>query len=162
MSDGSGKQPLTAGEANAYQAAHETGDHMARALREYQKVRFGPVHANYLIIFRDRLKNALLSEDAPPLLVAKVEVELFAGQIEKLKSRMFDESVAAMAHWFDVAARVGVRSEIEVLLKQSIEQFCQAIGSDALKIAEGYADLLRDADAAWRQKYPEKAARLAN
>jgi hypothetical protein len=43
-----------------------------------------------------------------------------------------------------------------VLLKQSVAQFCQAIGSEALKIAETYAELLREADAAWRQKYPDK------
>jgi hypothetical protein len=161
VSDGSSVKP-PATEANAGQPGHETAQHMARAFHEYQQALFGPVQTNYLTIFRDRLHNALRSDDAPPLLVAKVEVELFAGQIEKLKSRMFDETVRAMAHWFNVAEKVGARVEIEALLKQSIEQFCQAIGSDALKIAESYADLLKDADAAWRQKYPEKAARLAN
>jgi phage host-nuclease inhibitor protein Gam len=90
------------------------------------------------------------------MLIAKVEVELFAGQIDKLKSRMFDETVRATTHWFDLAERVGARAEIEVLLKQSVAQFCQAIGSEALKIAETYAELLREADAAWRQKYPDK------
>ena len=162
MSDGSSKKPPATGEANADHAGRETAEHMARAFHDYQKALFGPVQTNYLTIFRDRLHNALRSDDAPPLLVAKVEVELFAGQIEKLKSRMFDETVRAMAHWFDVAEKVGARVEIEALLKQSIEQFCQAIGSDALKIAESYADLLKDADAAWRQKYPDKVARLAN
>jgi len=162
VSDGSRVKPPATNEPNAERSGHETAEHMARAFREYQMALFGPVQANYLTIFRDRLHNALRSDDAPPLLVAKVEVELFAGQIEKLKSRMFDETVRAMAHWFNVAEKVGARLEIEALLKQSIEQFCQAIGSEALKIAESYADSLKDADAAWRQKYPEKVARLAN
>jgi hypothetical protein len=155
-------KPPATDEANPERPVNETAEHMARAFHEYQKALFGPVQTNYLTIFRDRLHNALRSDDAPPLLVAKVEVELFAGQIDKLKSRMFDETVRAMAHWFNVAEQVGARAEIEALLKQSIEQFCQAIGSDALTIAESYADLLKDADAAWRQKYPEKVAGLAN
>jgi hypothetical protein len=155
-----GDKPPTADEAKACQAGQDTGDHMVRALHEYQQARFGSVHVDYLKIFRDRLKNALQSRDSPPLLVAKVEVELFAEQIEKLKSRMFDETVRAMTHWLDVADKVGARSEIELLLKQSAAQFCQAIGADALKIAESYAELLRDADAAWRQKYPEKISDL--
>ena len=131
---------------------------MARALHDYQQARFGSVHADYLKIFRDRLEKALRSDDSAPMAVAKVEVELFAGQIDKLKSRMFEETVRAMTHWLDVAEKVGARAEIDVLLKQSVAQFCQAIGSDALKIAEGYAERLKDADAAWRQKYPEKIA----
>jgi hypothetical protein len=158
MPNWSSEDPLAAGEANAFQAGQETADHMVRALREYQRARFGSVHADYLKIFRDRLENALRSDDSPPLLVAKVEVDLFAEQIEKLKSRMFGETVRAMTHWFDLAEKVGARSEIDVLLEQSVAQFCQAIGSDALKIAESYADYLRDADAAWRQKYPERIA----
>jgi hypothetical protein len=158
MPNSSGEDPPTATEANASQVLQDTGDHMVRALHEYQQARFGSVHAHYLKIFRDRLNNALQSDGSPPMHVAKVEVELFAQQIEKLKSRMFDETVRAMTHWFDVADKVGVRSEIESLLKQSVAQFCQAIGSDALKIAEGYAELLRDAEAAWRRKYPEKIA----
>ena len=158
MSDGSSKQPPATAEENTSQT--KTGEHMARALQDYQKARFGPVQTNYLTIFRDRLQNALGSDDAPPLDVAKNEVELFSEQIEKLKSRMFDETIRAMGHWFDLAEKVGARSEIETLLKQSIEQFCQGIGSDALKLAESYADLLKNADAAWRQKYPERVARL--
>ena len=151
-----GEKPPTVDEANALQGRQEAADHMVRALHEYQQARFGPVHADYLKIFSDRLKNALQSDDSPPMLVAKVEVELFAEQIEKLKSRMFEATVRAMTHWFDVAEKVGARSEIESLLQQSVARFCQAIGSDALKIAESYAELLRDADAAWRQKYPER------
>ena len=156
MSNTSAEDPPTAAEANASQAAQGTEDHMVRALHEYQQARFGSVQADYLKIFQDRLNNALRSDDAPPMLIAKVEVELFAGQIDKLKSRMFDETVRATTHWFDLAEKVGARAEIELLLKQSVAQFCQAIGSEALKIAETYAELLREADAAWRQKYPDK------
>jgi hypothetical protein len=156
--DGYSNKPLTG--VNAAQAGAETSDHMTRALREYQQARFGQVHFDYLSIFKGRLENALRSDDSPPLMLAKIEVELFSQQIEKLKSRMFDETVRAMTHWLDVADRVGARSEIDALLKHSIEQFCQVIRSDALTVAESYADLLKEADAAWRQKYPEKAARL--
>jgi len=162
MSNSFGEDPPTAAQSNASPVGQGTEDHMVRALQEYQQARFGSVQADYLKIFRDRLNNALRSDDAPPLLVAKVEVELFAGQIDKLKSRMFDETVRATTHWFDLAEKVGVRSEIEVLLKQSITQFCQTIGSEALKIAETYAELLREADAAWRQKYPDKIADFDN
>jgi len=152
------EKPPTAAEEDVPQAGQDTADHMARALHDYQQARFGSVHADYLKIFRDRLEKALRSDDSAPMAVAKVEVELFAGQIDKLKSRMFEETVRAMTHWLDVAEKVGARAEIDVLLKQSVAQFCQAIGSDALKIAEGYAERLKDADAAWRQKYPEKIA----
>jgi hypothetical protein len=152
------EEPPAATEANASQAGQDTGDQMVRALHEYQQARFGSVHADYLKIFRDRLNNALQSDGSPPMLVAKVEVELFAEQIERLKSRMFEETVRATTHWFDIAEKVGARSEIESLLKQSIARFCQAIGADALKIAESYAEPLKDADAAWRQKYPERIA----
>jgi hypothetical protein len=140
----------------------EAGDHVARALQEYQNARFGPVHFDYLSIFKGRLENALRSDDSPPLVLAKIEVELFSQQIGKLRSRMLDETVRAMMHWLEVADKVGARSEIDALLKHSTEQFCQAIGSDALKVAESYADLLKKADTAWRQKYPEKAARFDN
>jgi hypothetical protein len=152
--DGFSDKPV--GGANVEQA----GDHMARALQQYQQARFGPVHFDYLSIFKGRLEHALRSDDSPPLLLAKIEVELFSQQIEKLSSRMLAETVRAMTHWLDVAEKVGARSEIDALLKHSTEQFCQAIGSDALKIAESYADLLKKADVAWRQKYPEKAARF--
>jgi hypothetical protein len=153
--------PHLAGEVNADHARQETGVHMARALHNYQQARFGSVHADYLKIFRDRLQSALRSEESPPLHVAKVEVELFSEQIQNLRSRMFAETVRAMPHWFDAAEKVGARPEIDALLKQSIEQFCLSIGSEALKIAEGYAGLLRDADVAWRTKYPEKVARFS-
>jgi hypothetical protein len=162
MSNSFGEDPPTAAEANASQAGQGTEDHMMRALQEYQQARFGSVQADYLKIFRDRLNSALRSDDVPPMFVAKVEVELFAGQIDKLKSRMFDETVRATTHWFELAEKVGARSEIEVLLKQSVAQFCQAIGSEALKIAETYAELLREADAAWRQKYPDKISAFDN
>jgi hypothetical protein len=159
--DWSGNRPQTAGEVNTAHARQATGEHMARAFHDYQRARFGSVHADYLTIFRDRLQNAMRSEESPPLLVAKIEVELFSEQLQKLRSKMFEETVRAMAHWFDAAEKVGARSEIDALLEQSIEQFCLAIGSEALTLAEGYAALLKDADAAWRQKYPEKVARLS-
>jgi len=161
LSDSFSNKPPTGDEGSASAGDQATGEHMARALREYQQARFGPIHADYLNIFRDRLQSALRSEERPPLLVANSEVDLFSAQIEKLKSKMFDETVRAMTHWFEVADKVGVRTEIDALLKESIEQFCESIGSDALKIAEGYVDLLRDAESAWRQKYPEKLASLA-
>jgi hypothetical protein len=150
----------TPSEMSADQTGQETADHMARALQEYQQARFGQVHFDYLSIFRGRLQNALQSDDLPPLLLAKIEVELLSQQIENLRSRMFDETVRAMTHWLDVAEKVGARSEIDALVKHSIDRFCEAIGSDALQVAESYADLLKAADAAWRQKHPEKAARL--
>jgi len=156
--DGFSNKPLS--EVNAEQVGEQASDHMARALQEYQQARFGPVHFDYLSIFKGRLENALRSDDSPPLLLAKIEVELFSQQIEKLRSRMLDETVRAMTHWLDVAEQVGARPEIDALLKHSTEEFCQVIGSDALKVAESYADLLKKADAAWRQKYPEKAARF--
>jgi hypothetical protein len=143
-------KPLTSGEVNPPQAGQDAAEQMARAFHEYQNIQFGPVHDRYLDVFRERLQNALRSES--PLLVAKSEAELFGDHIEKLKSKMFDETVQAMAHWFDIAAKVGARSEIEALLKNSIEQFCEAVASDALKIAESYAALLKDAEAAWRHK----------
>ena len=156
--DGFSNKPLS--EMSADPVGQETADHMVRALQEYQQARFGPVHFEYLSIFRGRLQNALQSEVSPPLLLAKIEVELFSQQIEKLKSRMLDETVRAMTHWLAVAEKVGARSEIDALVNHSIDQFCRAIGSDALEVAESYADLLKAADAAWRQKYPEKAAQL--
>jgi hypothetical protein len=158
VADGFSNNPHSG--ANANQVSAETGDHIGRALQEYQQARFGPVHFDYLSIFKGRLQSALESHDSPPLLLAKIEVELFSQQIEKLRSRMFDETSRAMTHWLDLAEKVGARSEIDALLKQSIEEFCQVIGADALKIAESYAALLKEADAAWRQKNPEKAARL--
>ena len=88
------------------------------------------------------------------MLVAKVEAELFGKHIEKLKSKMFDETVQAMANWFDLAMQVGARQEIEALLEHTIEQFCETIGSDALKMVESYAVMLKDAEAAWRNKHP--------
>ena len=147
------KPPLTAGQVNAYQAGLDAAEHMARAFREYQKTRFGPVHDSYLNVFRERLHNALRSDESP-LLVAKVEAELFGKHIEKLKSKMFDETVQAMANWFDLAMQVGARQEIEALLEHTIEQFCETIGSDALKMVESYAVMLKDAEAAWRNKHP--------
>src|SRR5262245_64421996 len=95
--DGFGNKPLS--ETSPDPASQEPADHMARALQEYQQARFGPVHLDYLNIFKGRLQNALQSEDLPPLLLAKIEVELFSQQIEKLKARMFDETVRAMTHW---------------------------------------------------------------
>jgi hypothetical protein len=156
--DGFSNKPPS--EMTANQAGQETADHMARALQEYQQARFGRVHFDYLSIFRGRLQNALQSDDLPPLILAKIEVELFSQQIENLRSRMVDETARAMTHWLEVAEKVGARSEIDALLKHSIDQFCEAIGSDALTVAESYADLLKAADAAWRQKYSEKAAQL--
>jgi hypothetical protein len=144
-------KPLTSGQVYPPQAGQDAAEQMARAFHEYQEIQFGPVHDRYLNVFRERLQNALRSDESP-LLVAKIEAGLFGDHIKKLKSKMFDETVQAMAHWFDIAAKVGARPEIEALLKNSIEQFCEAVASDALKIAESYATLLKDAEAAWRHK----------
>ena len=65
-----GDKPPTADEANACQ---DTGDHMVRALHEYQQARFGSVHADYLKIFGDRLKNALQSHDCHHCLLRKLK-----------------------------------------------------------------------------------------
>jgi len=51
------------------------------------------VHDGYLKVLRERLQNALRSDDAPPLLLAEIEADLFGEQIEKLKSQMFDETL---------------------------------------------------------------------
>ena len=53
-----------------------------------------------------------------------------------------------------------MRPELEAQLKKSIEQFCEALGSDAIEIAKSYAVALNDADAQWRQKFPDKLARF--
>ena len=152
------KKPLTAGEVKAYQAGQGLGADMAEALIAYQQARFVPVRDGYLSVFRDRLQNAIKSEDAPPLSIAAIEGDLFAENLEKLKMQMFDETVKAMSDELKIAEQLALRSQVEKVIADSVFEFCEALGADGVKVAAEYQVVLHDADAAWRKKYPHKAA----
>jgi hypothetical protein len=156
------KKPLTAGEVKAYQSGQDFGAQMAQAFIAYQKKRFGPVHDNYLNVLRERLQNAVRSEDAPPLLIAKIEGDLFVENLDKLKMQMFDETIAAMADWLNIAQQLDLRPQIEKTIADSVFEFCENLGADAEQVVMDYNVVLRDADAAWRRRYPDKVAQFTS
>ena len=161
MFDWLGKKPLTADDVKAYQGGQDLGAEMGQAFNDYQRKRFGPVHNSYLNVLRERLQSALRSEEAPPLIIAKIESDLFVENLNELKMKMFDETMVAMSDWLDVAQKVGVRPDDEKTLADSIFDFCENLGMAAVKVVEEYQAVLRDADAGWRKRYPDRAAQFA-
>ena len=97
---------LTAAEVKAYKSGQELGNQMAQALSDYEKRRFEPLHETFLNVFRERLQSAVRSEEAPPLLMAKTEAELFCENLEKLKMELFDETISVRSRWLAARARI--------------------------------------------------------
>src|SRR5262245_9128952 len=107
------KKGPTPGEVRAYQMGQQAGDEMATAFQLYQEQRFGPVHTRYLDILRESLQDALKSEDKPPILVCRANLQVFEDNVKELRTQMFEETKSSMAKWFERARAFGLFDETE-------------------------------------------------
>lgn len=86
----------------AYEMGREAAQAMIDDFERFMAARFGNIHENCQHVFRSCLQKSLSRQDAPPMLVARIEFKFFLEEVDELKPKMLAEIDVAMAKWLDV------------------------------------------------------------
>ena len=85
------KPALTESEKDAYEFGQKAAGSMIETLDHYMATRFEPVHENYLNVLKEKLRNAITSEDASPITLGRVEYSVFLDYVKELQPKMIEE-----------------------------------------------------------------------
>jgi hypothetical protein len=144
----------------AFQQGHQMAQEMASSLDEFMTARFAQANAALLDVLRGRLDGCREPADAPPLIVARIQYEIFLEQLQELRPRMLDDTNAAMAKWLELGELVGVRSDFDRLIKKRIDDLQTAMSFEALEVLMDRVDELKVADEKWRGIHRVLSARF--
>jgi hypothetical protein len=89
------KSRLSPSDRRAYELGEKFAANMARQIEEYIKKRSDNIKGNYIAILRQHLDKALHQELHSPLLVARVELEVFMENVDGACQKLIEETVGA-------------------------------------------------------------------
>lgn len=148
-------------DTHAYQLGADMGRQMGDAVNEFIEPRFATVGDGYLNVLRDRLRLCFDDTRAPPIVLARIEYNIFKDNVIELKSKMPDEFQMYLSDWYNAADIVGIRTDLDQLIAQRVGDFSSNLLLRGLNVMTNeYGDALISADAAWRSRYPERAAQF--
>jgi hypothetical protein len=130
-------------------------------LDTYAGRRFEEIGASYLKEFKDRLDLAEVADkDSPPLILAKIELNVFWDRVQELKPKLVEEILSAYAEWMKMWAQIGKEAEMKQVVYQKVDYFAFAMREASLKELLDRVARLKSLDKAWRAANPEKSTRF--
>jgi hypothetical protein len=128
-------------------------------LDAYAGRRFEEIQTKYMKVFRDRLDLAAVDDEAPPLILARIEHKIFLDNVQKLKPQLVEEILTACADWMKVWAQMGNEGEMKQVIEKKVDDFALTMMLEAgLTELLSRVDHLKPLDEAWRAANPEKSA----
>lgn len=153
----SAKELPTDEERDAYELGQDVAESMTDDLDDFIETRFGHLESAYLKVLENGLSDAKMSTDHSPIIVARVDFDLFRENVEVAKNKMLDEIGAEMVEWRSVMATLESDSYFEKLVKFRVEGIVEKLEFAGLDLFEKHQEEIVAADNVWRQKFPEQA-----
>jgi hypothetical protein len=122
------------------------------------KDRFELVRQNYLDVLRQRIQATLSDDRAPTIFLARNELKFFIDNTKEIRPRMLGEIRECLKPGLQAAAEMDVRPSADLLIANEIETYLANLAEAGIDLVISYGDALKEADAAWRQAHPDRAA----
>ena len=138
-----------------------TAERFGADVDAYTGRRFEEIQPKYIKVFRDRLDLAALDDEAPPLILARIEHKIFLDNVQRLKPQLIEEILTACADWMKVWAQMGSEGEMKQVIEKKVDDFAvtMMIGASLTGLFSRL-DHLKPVDEAWRAANPEKSAQF--
>jgi hypothetical protein len=131
-------------------------------LGAFLNARFTSYRDKYLTVLEHKLEKTLNPNDAPPLIAAGIELQIFAENVDNARPRMIAETSAAMREWIDFSDQVG--AELGAMFRKAIENAVDDIQHEltdaGMKMFIDKTEVLKIADDQWRITNPELSAKF--
>jgi len=119
--------------------------------------RMAAIEERFLGVRQNQLDAARYQVDHSPVLVARVEFDLFVENVEKSASKIIEEVKVALTDWDAFHAEIGVTDDIERLTAALVHAKHDNLKEAGLQTVLANAEIVKAADAQWRGKFPERA-----
>ncbi len=144
------------------QAAYEKGRNVASQymgeMMSYVDLRAAQIERNYLEVFQGTLDRAREQVDHSPLLLARVEYDVFRENVDTAIDKLVDETKATLSEWDELHEMLGNSNEVDTAIYTYVSDRIGTLKITALERMMQYVDRLKEADDEWRRNHPELAA----
>lgn len=107
------REPETPGEKKAYEMGREAADATFTAVSDYLDQRLPEVATRLVDAFRQRLGAVLHRPEHPPVLLAKIEFDIFQQQLDTFQDQLNSEVNQNLNDWIGIAEQMGTRALID-------------------------------------------------
>jgi hypothetical protein len=147
-------------DTEAYKQGKRMVESMTADLQQFMSTRFDPVFDGYVGALTERFETVYDNDEAPPIILARIEFDIFNDHVRELREKMGAEVNAAMREWLETADLIGGRSDFQKLIDTTIGSFQDRLTMTGLQAFIDRADDLKVADDKWRKANPERAAQF--
>lgn len=144
--------------AAAFEKGREIGAVYSDQASAYIDGRMAHIEQAFLTVLQKRLDTARYQEEHSPVLVARVEYDLFVENVENSALKLVEETKAALSEWDSFHAEIGVSDDIDRLAAALVQAKTDNLKELGLNVVLANAEILKVADAQWRVRFPERAA----
>lgn len=144
----------------AYQQGRETAESLSNDLERLLQVRYGPVAEGYLSVVQGQLNKCFNPTDAPPIVVGRIEFDVFRENVTKLRKTMPAEIEATLSEHLEIADLLELRDKFVELIQVKVQAYCDKLTEDGLQRLLDMANALKLADKQWRVAHPELSAKF--
>ena len=150
-------------EQRAYEQGQEIGRKLTEGVFAYVKVRSDGLRERFLDLLQMQIDEARYQEKNSPILMARVEYNIFRGHVNEAMCGLTSETVSAFkAEWGDSLETLGVDDDLLTKMAQkAVDDHLFPLTLEGLKIMTDNADILKRADDSWRRKFPDLASEQA-
>jgi len=142
----------------AYELGQKAAQSFGKDVDAFAEPRFEEVRTNYMKVFRERLDQAEIDDEAPPLILARIEHNVFMDNVQKLKPQLVEEILTACGDWMKVWAQMGNEAEMKQLVEKKVDDCAVTMLDVSLRELLDRVDRLKPLDDAYRAANPEKSA----
>lgn len=151
-------------EKKKLQDAYDLGQKAAQQFRAdvdaFASSRFAILLRNYMKVFRERLDGIEKDAEAPPLILARIEHNIFMENVKKLKPQVEKEIWDAQAAWIKPFETIGVMDEMRRFVESKVDDLSTQMLETSLNELLSRVDYLKPLDSAWRDANPEKSVQF--
>jgi hypothetical protein len=144
----------------AYEEGRQTAEHFSNDLDRLFQVRFGPVADGYLSVVQGQFNKSLDPTDAPPIVIARIEFDVFRENVTELRNKMTAEIEATLSDHLKIADMLDSRDKFVELIEAKVQAYCDKLTQDGLQRLIDMANALKLADGQWRVAHPELSAKF--
>jgi hypothetical protein len=142
--------------------ARKLGQDAAKATVEqldaYVKARREQLRINFINVLSDRIELAKGGKEAPPIIEARIEYDIFCRNADELRETLPVEISNAFREWKDVFVQMEAPEVFDDAVKQRIDNIVAELKLLGAEELIRHADELKDRDAKWRTTFPERSA----
>lgn len=149
---------IAASVGKATEMGREIGRQFNDQVSAYIDLRCSQIEPAFLRVFQKTLDNARYQEEHSPLMLARIEYDLFIENVDESTEKLITETKAAHSEWNDLHATIGVTDDIDKLLRTLIGAKSEDFKLVGLKLLLENADIIKRADEDWRIKFPVLSA----